>query len=166
MKRLNIIGSEKTRMIIMGAVIAILFLVMIFRMVMGKKPSAVEPNEPVVIESNYVPPAQTKPKDNQAIQYAQEVLLKQPWGRNSFARASEEEIEEFQRNFQTSTFESHRDLILKGIMIRKERRVALINGQFLREGAEIDGAMVKNIWETEVILEKNQEEIILKVGAR
>lgn len=95
-------------------------------------------------------------------QQAQQALLKQDWGRNPFAKTDvTPKIAETVREKPVKEAQ----FILEGIILRDSGKVALINGELLREGDAIQDALVKSIEEKKVIIEKKDKEITLQLAA-
>lgn len=86
-----------------------------------------------------------------------EDLLKQPWGRNPFSEFLTIENEGAPREAQGRS-----QFVLTGIVIRGEEKAAIINRHFVREGDSIDSAKVLRILKDRVLLEKNQEQILVR----
>lgn len=78
------------------------------------------------------------------------------WGRDPFSANEEKKSAE--------GGSEQGQLALTGIMIRSDRRVALVNHQFVHEGDTLSGSKVLRIEKDRIVLDRNGEEETLKLG--
>ena len=156
--------SEKKRLLIMGVIAALLGIVAVISIAMRlMKARQVKANVELVVPQMEQLQRQKMPSQRfLEKQQAQEALLKQPWGRSPFAKA---EVKPDPAGSLKVKPVKEEPFVLEGVILRGSGKVALINGDFLREGEMIEGAVVKSIEQERVILEKNNKEIVLELEA-
>lgn len=154
--------NEKKRLLIMGAIGGVMITaVLIPRLSTMMKARQSQKNIEVVLPEieSLVKQKAPSPRFLEK-QQAQQALLKQDWGRNPFAKTDVKP--EIVENVKVQPVKEAQ-FALEGIILRGSGKVALINGDFLREGETIQDALVKLIEQKRVVLEKNGKEIVLEL---
>ena len=111
-------------------------------------PPQVSGSAEVLLSKAPAPPVKmSKEAEKKAMgkRYAQESLLRQPWGRNPFLKPGSRAIKDFPQNQEEGT--PAKQLEVQGVMIYGKKRVALVNGRKVREGEVVDGFRIVSIAE-------------------
>ena len=147
--------SAKTRMLVILIVGGLLIL---FASRAKHKKPLPPPLQAINVNQTENPSTPSSPVE-QVSGDSQNALLKQAWGRDPFSESSAglQSSEDKMQNLS--------GLFLTGIIIRSGKKVAIINRVFVQEGETIQGAQVVLIERTRVFLKRNDQEIILRMGA-
>lgn len=94
-------------------------------------------------------------------QRAQKTRPKPAYGRNPFSES--DYLEQKMKQAATLSPKESSFLTLTGILKRGDKRVAIINRMFVREGDLIQGAKVLQIEGNQVVLRQDHQEIILRM---
>lgn len=90
---------------------------------------------------------------------AQRSRLKQPWGRDPFSKF------DIGNEPLASEVMDLNSFVLTGIIQRGTKRVAIVNRLFVHEGDDIRGIQVVRIDQDKVVLKKNEQEAVIRMGA-
>lgn len=103
-----------------------------------------------------------QPLPRQAVEDLKAILEK-PWGRNPFKEIDFGKDANFVAQNADDKGSEQNEFLLTAIMVKGEKKIAIINRSFVQEGDSVHGARLLKIAEGYVILERNGQELSLKM---
>ena len=144
--------KDRTQLVIIAVGVVLLMILLLMNAKPAKKPVG---SQTAAVKGEPPPPPGALearlPPDEARIQ-RQRAILKEPWKRDPFQGAS------------VSSVSGRSELNLKGIAVSQGNRpMAVINEEIVQEGDAVRGHLVKRIQPNQVVLQRGEEELILRL---
>lgn len=152
---MNQLADPKLKIRLAVYAAAFLILAGVFSMKKNNKPPAAVLQ--IQTENGLKPPDLSKASYEQKAA-AQKSRLRQPWKRDPFSLSAIADFNEEEASLDEGSF------VLSGIVTRAGKKSAIINRVFLREGDTLQGVEVTKIARDHVVLTKDEQEIIIRMG--